>query len=39
MAGLLQEALPVSTLVVAIDPGKVAHRVWLSTAMPHDGAT
>ena len=31
MGGLLQEALPVSTLVVAIDPGKVAHRVWLST--------
>jgi hypothetical protein len=31
VGGLLQEALPVSTLVVAIDPGKVAHRVWLST--------
>lgn len=31
MAGLLQEVLPVSTLVVAIDPGKVAHRVWLSS--------
>jgi transposase len=31
VGGLLQEALPVSTLVVAIDPGKVTHRVWLST--------
>ena len=31
MGGLLHEALPVTTLVVAIDPGKVAHRVWLST--------
>jgi hypothetical protein len=29
--GLLQEALPASTLVVAIDPGKVSNRVWLST--------
>jgi hypothetical protein len=29
--GLLQEALPGSTLVVAIDPGKVNNRVWLST--------
>ncbi len=29
--GLLQEALPESTLVVAIDPGKVSNRVWLST--------
>jgi hypothetical protein len=29
--GLLQEALPGSTLVVAIDPGKVSNRVWLST--------
>jgi hypothetical protein len=29
--GLLQEALPASTLVVAIDPGKVTNRVWLST--------
>ena len=28
---LLQQALPGSTLVVAIDPGKVAHRVWFST--------
>ena len=28
--GLLQEALPASTLVVAIDPGKVTNRVWLS---------
>ncbi len=30
--GLLQEALPASTLVVAIDPGKVSNRVWLSTS-------
>src|SRR4051794_26338426 len=29
--GLLHEALPGSTLVVAIDPGKVSNRVWLST--------
>jgi hypothetical protein len=28
---LLHEALPASTLVVAIDPGKVTNRVWLST--------
>jgi transposase len=28
---LLQRALPVERLVVAIDPGKVQHRVWLST--------
>jgi transposase len=28
---LLQVALPGSTLVVAIDPGKAHHRVWLST--------
>jgi transposase len=28
---LLQQALPGSTLVVAIDPGKVRHRVWFST--------
>jgi transposase len=28
---LLQRALPESTLVVAIDPGKVRHRVWFST--------
>lgn len=31
VVGLLQETLPGSTLVVAVDPGKVAHRVWLST--------
>jgi pimeloyl-ACP methyl ester carboxylesterase len=31
VVGLLHEALPVSTLVVAIDPGKVSDRVWLST--------
>ncbi|HKP43643.1 hypothetical protein, partial [Mycobacterium sp.] len=30
-SGLLQQALPGSTLVVAIDPGKVTHRVWFST--------
>jgi transposase len=29
--GLLHEALSTSTLVVAIDPGKVSNRVWLST--------
>jgi transposase len=29
--GLLKQALDSSTLVVAIDPGKVCHRVWLST--------
>jgi transposase len=29
---LLQAALPGATLVVAIDPGKAHHRVWLSTA-------
>jgi transposase len=27
----LQQALPGSTLVVAIDPGKVQHRVWFGT--------
>lgn len=31
MSGLLQEALPVGTLVVAIDPGKVMSRVWLAS--------
>lgn len=30
MGSLLQKSLPVSTLVVAIDPGKVQNRVWLS---------
>jgi transposase len=29
---LLHEALPASTLVVAIDPGKVSNRVWLSSS-------
>jgi hypothetical protein len=29
--GLLHEPLPASTLVVAIDPGKVSNRVWPST--------
>lgn len=28
---LLRQALPGSTLVVAIDPGKARHRVWFST--------
>lgn len=32
MSDLLQTALPGATLVVAIDPGKAHHRVWLSTA-------
>lgn len=31
MGDLLQRALPVDRLVVAIDPGKVQHRVWLSS--------
>ena len=31
MSGLLQEALPAGTLVVAIDPGKVVNRVWLAS--------
>jgi hypothetical protein len=31
VVGLLHEALPASTLVVAIDPGKASNRVWLST--------
>jgi Transposase len=30
--GLLHEALPASTLVVAIDPGKVSNRVWVSSS-------
>jgi hypothetical protein len=29
--GLRHEALPSSTLVIAIDPGKVSNRVWLSS--------
>jgi transposase len=29
VSNLLREALPAETLVVAIDPGKVANRVWL----------
>src|SRR5690349_10323974 len=36
VVGLLHEPLPASTLVVAIDPGKVTNRVWLSTGT--DGA-
>ena len=31
MSSLLREALPAETLVVAIDPGKVANRVWLAS--------
>lgn len=31
MSSLLQEVLPAETLVVAIDPGKVANRVWLAS--------
>jgi transposase len=30
-SGLLRQALAGSALVVAIDPGKVSHRVWFST--------
>jgi hypothetical protein len=30
--GLLREALPASTLVIAVDPGKVNNRVWLSSS-------
>jgi transposase len=28
---LLRQAVPVSTLVVAVDPGKVSNRVWLTS--------
>jgi hypothetical protein len=31
VSSLLREALPAGTLVVAIDPGKVANRVWLAS--------
>lgn len=31
MSGLLQEALPEATVVVAIDPGKVQSRIWLAS--------
>jgi hypothetical protein len=31
VAELLRQVLPGSVLVVAIDPGKAAHRVWVST--------
>lgn len=31
MSSLLQKALPLETLVVAIDPGKVSNRVWLAS--------
>jgi hypothetical protein len=30
--GLLHEALPASTLLIAIDPGKVSNRVWMSSS-------
>jgi transposase len=30
--GLLHEALPASTLVIAIDPGKVSNRIWMSSS-------
>lgn len=29
---LLHEALPASTVVIAIDPGKVSNRIWLSSS-------
>jgi hypothetical protein len=28
---LLREALPATALVVAVDPGKVSNRVWLTS--------
>lgn len=31
MGDLLRRALPVDTLVVAVDPGKAQNRVWLTT--------
>ncbi len=31
MGQLLQEALPASTVIVAVDPGKVTNRVWVSS--------
>ncbi len=31
MASQLQRAVPLETLLVAIDPAKVSHRVWLAT--------
>jgi transposase len=31
VSSLLQKALPLETLVVAIDPGKIANRVWLAS--------
>lgn len=31
MSGLLYEALPTETLIVAIDPGKAQSRVWLAS--------
>ncbi|BEP16558.1 hypothetical protein acdb102_48690 [Acidothermaceae bacterium B102] len=34
MGSLLKKALPVSTLVVAIDPGKAQNRVWLTRDDP-----
>lgn len=35
MSSLLREGLPAETLVVAIDPGKVANRVWLASGVGH----
>ena len=35
MSSLLREVLPAETLVVAIDPGKVANRVWLASGVGH----
>ncbi len=31
MGQLLQEALPASTVIVAVGPGKVTNRVWVSS--------
>lgn len=31
MSGQLQKAVPLDTLLVAIDPAKVSNRVWLAT--------
>jgi len=35
VSSLLREGLPAETLVVAIDPGKVANRVWLASGVGH----
>jgi hypothetical protein len=31
MVELLRQAVPASVLVVAVDPGKVSNRVWLTS--------